>query len=138
MAWDTDADLTPMSDLIPATVMTWGADYDRATKHKGEIQVSPAEVELVIALHKLGIKGWEQQKQVGPYYVDFMFEPGLAVEVDGKAYHEDEERERTRDAYLLEHGVKGVYHVRALDVFSDATEVVRNIGFEVQRVRRSA
>jgi len=138
MAWDTDMDMPRIGHVLQAVLATISADAERAWMHDRELQISPAEVELVMALRKLGIKGWEQQKQVGPYYVDFVFEPGLAVEVDGKAYHEDEERERTRDAYLLKHGVKGVYHVRALDVFSDATEVVRNIGFEVQRVRRSA
>jgi very-short-patch-repair endonuclease len=123
---DPEIDLLPIGTLVASYVQTLLADSKRAEEY-GDAQVSPAEVELCSRLKQMQIIGWEQQVQIGPYFADFVFGGVVVVEIDGRAYHQDIEKERRRDAYLLDRGMKEVLHIRALDVFANPKNCIERI-----------
>lgn len=49
---------------------------------------------------------FEQQKQIGPYIVDFYLPPQLVVEVDGAIHDTRKFYDANRDAYLVRKGYK--------------------------------
>lgn len=127
--------LTSIGEAITAYLGTHLADIARAEEHDTTVQVSAAEVDLAGALRRAGVEDWEQQAQIGPYYVDFLFDRRFVVEVDGAAYHADTARERARDDYLLFHGARRIWHFPAAEVLLDAAGVVRKIVTERERLR---
>lgn len=127
MPYNGPLDIQPFSEVVYGWMSTYVADLPRANKHDSDVQVSPAELELVLALRAAEVTGWEQQVPVGPFYVDFVFHERFGVEVDGAAYHTDRQREQERDAYLLGHGLTEVWHFRALEIFSDVDRIVIEI-----------
>jgi very-short-patch-repair endonuclease len=93
-----------------------------------EDHLSPAEVNLAAALYDAGINEFEQQKKIGRYIVDFWFPAAkLVIEIDGRRYHTDAEREHRRSERLLELGAKRVIHITAASTFSEPDECVRAI-----------
>ena len=54
-----------------------------------------------------GVTGWEREKKIGRWFIDFAFEHmRLAVEIDGRQ-HQDAERkaaDEVKDAYLKSEG----------------------------------
>lgn len=69
---------------------------------------SEAERLVVRLLRGAGIGGWHANYQVGPYYVDFAFPAQrVAVEIDGWAFHSDQEafqNDRKRQNWLALQG----------------------------------
>jgi len=65
---------------------------------------SEAERLLVRLLREAGITGWRTNYPIGPYKVDVAFTaPKIVVEVDGWAFHSDQEvfqNDRKRQNYL--------------------------------------
>lgn len=68
---------------------------------------SEAERLLVKALRAAGITGWQTNYPAGPYLIDVAFPLcGVAIEVDGWAFHSDPEKfrsDRRRQNYLILH-----------------------------------
>jgi very-short-patch-repair endonuclease len=124
---DPRIDLVSMDNLVRSFISTFAADFDRAAKHHTDVQVSPAEVQFASCLIEAKVFDYRQQVPVGPYFVDFVFGKHLGVEIDGRAYHQDGEKERARDAYLLANGLKEVWHIRALEVFSEPLSWIERI-----------
>jgi len=78
---------------------------------------------------------FRRQYPVGPYTLDFFCEElKLCIEVDGRVHHEMMERDRRRDAYLLEHGI-GTVRFRAKDVNDNIVGVLDAIGREIRERR---
>jgi very-short-patch-repair endonuclease len=77
---------------------------------------------------KSGLK-FRRQHPVGPYIVDFYCrEASLVVEVDGEAHSRGDrpERDKLRDAFLIENGHK-VLRIPAADVLRDAGAAAASI-----------
>lgn len=73
------------------------------------------------------------QHPIGPYRADFVVEPvryyKIAVEVDGRDYHSDEDavcRDYERDWYFMEHGWV-VFRVRGRQVNRQPRQVVERL-----------
>lgn len=113
---------TRAGDLLAPIFGTIKANMERAEQTGYELtedEISPAEITLAHALTAARIS-YEQQHRVGPFFADFYIpEARLVVEVDGDAYHADEEKDDRRTAYMLEHGISSVLRIRALRVFTD-------------------
>ena len=58
--------------------------------------------------HRLGGMKFKRQQPIGPFVVDFVcFDSRLVIEVDG-GQHQDNEKDRVRDAWLEEQGFQVV------------------------------
>lgn len=99
------------------------------------LHVSAAEVDLALALTKAWVGDWEQQVQIGPYYVDFVFDRCFVVEVDGAAFHDDPEGERKRDDYLRSRGIRCIWHFPVAEVFMAPEYCVQKIVEKRRRLR---
>lgn len=96
--------------------------------------LSHAEVMFAEALMRAGIP-FEQQKQIGRRWADFWIEELAAVvEIDGAAFHSDEEAESRRDAELMANGAGAVLHIRAIEVFSDPLAAVARVDALITRL----
>jgi len=91
---------------------------------------SPAELEL---FSWMMVKGWAPKvhPRVGDIEVDFMLSGGsgnkLAIEVDGRAFHEQsKEKDDARDAYLRGRGYE-VIRIPAREIFETPFEVIHQI-----------
>ena len=61
--------------------------------------------------------GYEAQKQIGRYIVDFFVpEDNIVFEADSEFWHNDTEREQIRDEYLTDKGVVAVVHLNENDL----------------------
>jgi very-short-patch-repair endonuclease len=125
-----------IGDVIPAYLKTQAAVWENPSAT--EKNLSPAEVALCEALGQVGLEP-VQQFAVGPYYVDFYFpDVRLAVEVDGAAFHRDWAKEKRRDRFLVEHGVRRVIHMSAGKVLAEPLHAARAVGWYVELGRRES
>lgn len=124
-----------LEHTVTGFVSTLRANLERAGGVIDENAVSPAEVTLAAALYDAGVQGFEQQHPVGPFFPDFFFpDCGLVVEVDGREFHQDAEKDERRTAFLLQNGVTEVLRLRALLVFTDPTGCVEEIRVARERI----
>jgi len=100
----------------------------------GKIWMSPIEYELYEAMLKQGLSP-EPQLCIKGYFVDFAFpDIKLAVEADGKAYHEGERRERDRDRdHVLRSAGWTMKRFYGTTIYSEP----ENCAFEIRRVVES-
>jgi very-short-patch-repair endonuclease len=114
-----------MGALLPTMVANWRREERRRIT---ESPVSNAEIRLLEALHRVGLRP-EQQVPIGPYDMDFYFpDEKVCVEVDGKQHLEPEQRERDqrRDEYLREHGI-ATLRISASAIYRDVLMEVKTI-----------
>jgi very-short-patch-repair endonuclease len=125
------------------------ADFDYCLQQQGilrqlalycrDIQLlrdtSPAELEL---FSWMVVKGWEPKVHIrlGDIEVDFILQTSngarLAIEVDGRQYHEKTpEMDKARDAYLVAQGYD-VVRIPAREVLETPFEVVHQIESRLQ------
>jgi len=70
---------------------------------KGETSYPERYFEDVLQHEK--IDGWEREKKVGRWFIDFAFaDKKIAVEIDGRQHDERQEQDKIKDDYLREHG----------------------------------
>ena len=74
-------------------------------------RMTPPEARLWVALRRKALEGWRFRRQhpLGPYVLDFYCDHvRLAVEVDGQMHWvgDNQARDRRRDAWLAERGVR--------------------------------
>jgi very-short-patch-repair endonuclease len=122
--------LFPIGSLIYAYLKTQVAVAESWTGWNPD-NLSPAEVTLSAALYEAGLGDrFDQQARIGRYTVDFWF-PGsrLAVEIDGRAYHQDIAREIRRDRALIAAGARRVIHIAAATAFDDPDGCVKAISY---------
>ena len=98
-------------------------------------QITPPEALLWSHLRgsKLGLKV-RRQHPIGPYVADFFIgDANLVVEVDGSPhdYGDQPERDRIRDHYLPEHGLR-VLRINAADVMNNLEGALRLIAAEAR------
>lgn len=132
--------LSKIDHVLKATMATqasiWGYEWMDTPQH-----LSPAEVEMLLLLNEARIP-CVQQHQIGMYVVDFWFpEAKLVVEIDGATYHQDAEKEKHRDKYLIEHGVDRVLHFAAMSVLGaeeDGEQVVRAVRWYLDFARKGS
>lgn len=60
---------------------------------------------------------FEHQVQIGKYFADFVVDK-LVIEIDGSQWHQDIEREKTRDEFILNEGYK-IVHIPASNVLEN-------------------
>jgi very-short-patch-repair endonuclease len=120
--------------LVPHLAVL-AANWDRAARRGlEESPLSAAEVTLLGALLDEDLEP-ECQAEVGPYDADFLFrDQGLCVEVDGAQHRQAVEKDRRRDAYLTEEGIRTL-RLRASEVFGDPYACVESIRRELERPR---
>lgn len=91
---------------------------------------SEAERLLVRLLQNAGITGWRANYKVGPYSVDVAFvAPRVAIEIDGWAFHSDQEafqKDRARQNYLILQGWQ-VLRFTWLDITQHPEQVLAQI-----------
>ena len=77
---------------------------------------TPLEYSLARLLTEMGLE-FEEQKRFGRYVVD-AYDPKnkLVWEADGAYWHQDREKERVRDAYLINYGISAVIHLDEVDL----------------------
>ena len=86
-------------------------------------EASPIEVRLLEAFWRAGLDP-KQQHGIAGYIVDFAFPKArIAVEADGEAYHQDAERERRRDAAIMQQGWY-IRHFTGKEIWRDADACV--------------
>jgi len=130
-----------ISPIVQGVLSTMAGLYETDGWHS-EDYLSPAEVDLATALFDAGVRGFRQQHPIGRYTVDFWFpDAKLVVEVDGRAYHQDLEREKRRSRSILRAGAHRVLHLDARIVMAEPDECVNAIRWYVdfaakERARR--
>ena len=68
--------------------------------------------------------GFVPEFKVGRYFIDFAdLKKKVGIEVDGKEYHEDWERDAERDAYLRDQGWK-IYRLPAKALYRDYEDAI--------------
>lgn len=69
--------------------------------------VRPSSIERAVAaeLDRRGIP-FEQEFRIGRYQADFLLPGGKVIECDGVYWHQDAEKDKRRDQYLLERGYR--------------------------------
>ncbi len=93
---------------------------------RGDQSPSPIETELLAAFWRAGLDP-VQQYRIRGYIVDFAFPRArLVVEADGRDYHQDEARERTRDEAIRKAGWH-IVHFTGSAIWRDADTCVRSI-----------
>jgi very-short-patch-repair endonuclease len=116
-----------INPIIRGVLSTMTGLYESDGWHNEE-NLSPAEVDLATALWDASVRGFHQQHTMGRYTVDFWFpDADLVVEVDGRTYHRDLEREKKRSRALLKAGARRVIHFDAGTVMAEPDECVRAI-----------
>ncbi len=110
--WNKGLKTGPRSIEVKRKIAVGVASYSaRFPKEK-----TPLEYSLSRLLTKIGFE-FEEQKWLGRCVVDaYDPENGLVWEADGAYWHQDKEKERARDAYLIEHGVSAVIHLSEDDL----------------------
>ena len=86
----------------------------------GRMTLTPIEEKLAAALDEAGLT-YRAQAKVGDFRVDFLLEPNghkIAVEADGRAYH-DPESDRQRDDALKGLGISDVIHFTGSRIHRD-------------------
>ena len=74
--------------------------------------MTPQEVKIANYLTELGLR-WEPQREFGKYTVDFWIdEIKTVIEADG-VYGHFAKKDRERDAFLMESGVRVVHHIKS-------------------------
>jgi very-short-patch-repair endonuclease len=111
---------------IAARILTqYGALMGRPGPIRPE-DFSPIEERLLQAFWEEDLYP-ELQYNIGPYYADFAFpDTSVVVEADGKAYHQDADREQRRDSYLRRAGWK-VFHFTGREINRDARSCVNRV-----------
>ena len=116
-----------ISPIVQGVLSTMAGLYE-TDGWRSEEHLSPAEVDLATALWDAGVRGFRQQHPIGRYTVDFWFpDAELVVEVDGRAYHHDLEREKKRSRAILRAGAHRVLHLDARIVMAESDKCVHAI-----------
>lgn len=93
---------------------------------RGDQSPSPIELSLLEAFWRAGFQP-VQQCPIAGYIVDFAFPKArLAVEADGGDYHQDDEREHTRDEAIRRAGWH-IVHFKGSTIWRDADTCVRSV-----------
>ncbi len=131
-------DASPLGGTLHAYFATLAANLERAERRdipSDDLpqQVSPAEIRLLEALHRLDLYP-KQQYAIGRFDADFYFpDAHLCVEVDGRQHSQTRARDRDRDRLLQR---KGIYTMRieARHVFLDPDACARAVLYALDRV----
>jgi very-short-patch-repair endonuclease len=74
---------------------------------------------FISLFEKDNIEGWERDKRVGRWFIDFAFdEKMIALEIDGKQHQDRREKDREKDEYLRSQG----WNVVRIDWFNPVNE----------------
>lgn len=127
--------MATIGESLQAFFGVFEGEYRRRSRREDEeLMLSPAEMQLAIDLRRENVFGWRQQEPLGPYSADFWFPfAKVAVEVDGREFH-DRERDRHRDEVMRdEFGVCSVLRIAARRIMRRDTTVIDEIRAEVEK-----
>src|SRR5260221_14641716 len=95
----------------------YGSPYD-ICPHDFSPYMSPIEENVWSDIRRHIPQAFLWQYPCGKFFIDFA-SPKLkvALEVDGKEYHQDHRKDWLRDHYLLSHGYECVYHIPGFITF---------------------
>jgi very-short-patch-repair endonuclease len=100
---------TPIGESVGAFLTTLAANVVHAARNHRDLEprlLSPAEIDLAAALHRLDLHP-EQQHPIGQYAADFYFpDVKLCVEVDGRSHYDRREHDAQRDRALKAKGIR--------------------------------
>ena len=82
---------------------------------------------IIYSLGKvLGNEKFGREVRAGRYWVDFMNDLFMGIEVDGAAYHTDVVAQFERDSYLYQRGYR-IIHIPAIKLWNDPAHVQQTI-----------
>lgn len=97
----------------------------RAGRNQFPGNFSSLEAAIAACLDRVGVPYMHNSK-VGKYWPDFIIQDRVIIECDGDYWHQDEEKDRRRDAYLTTRGFF-VFHLREAEIIADPMECIRRV-----------